>query len=124
MNGSTVNSVSSTPSAEPPRSRFASQSPISLLVDSLKDRLLFAVPKKGELEGRGSGAGATEASEKEVSRVKREESLPSEVRISPERSEKELFRAKRALHGRKVRPTPPSAARMTRGRNDRVECVV
>lgn len=44
----TVNSVSSTPSAEPPRSRFASQSPISLLVDSLKDRLLFAVPKKGE----------------------------------------------------------------------------
>ncbi|KAJ9109506.1 hypothetical protein QFC20_003250 [Naganishia adeliensis] len=49
MNGTTVNSVSSTPSAEPPRSRFASQSPISLLVDSLKDRLLFAVPKKGRL---------------------------------------------------------------------------
>lgn len=79
MNGSTVNSVSSTPSAEPPRSRFASQSPISLLVDSLKDRLLFAVPKKGELEGRGSGAGATEASEKELSRVKREGSLPSKA---------------------------------------------
>lgn len=39
----------STPSANPPRSRFASESTISLLVDSLKDRLLFAVPKKGRL---------------------------------------------------------------------------
>ena len=51
MSGS-VNSVSSTPSANPPRSRFASESPISLLVNSLKDRLLFAVPKKGELQFR------------------------------------------------------------------------
>jgi hypothetical protein len=49
MTGS-VNSVSSTPSANPPRSRFASESPISMLVNSLKDRLLVAVPKKGECE--------------------------------------------------------------------------
>ncbi|KAJ9104319.1 hypothetical protein QFC19_003959 [Naganishia cerealis] len=48
MSGS-VNSVSSTPSANPPRSRFASESPISLLVNSLQDRLLFAIPKKGRL---------------------------------------------------------------------------
>jgi hypothetical protein len=84
MNSSTntVNSVSSTPSAEPPRSRFASQSPISLLVDSLKDRLLFAVPKKGE--------------------------STSEF----ERSKNQGRRAKRAFfRGRKGRPTPPSEAR-------------
>lgn len=45
----TVTSDSSTPSANPPRSRFASESTISLLVDSLKERLLFAIPKKGRL---------------------------------------------------------------------------
>lgn len=61
MTGS-VNSVSSTPSANPPRSRFASESPISMLVNSLKDRLLVAVPKKGECAER---AGATSEAKSE-----------------------------------------------------------
>ena len=46
VNGTTTTS-SGTPSANPPRSRFASESAMSLLVDSLKDRMLFAIPKKG-----------------------------------------------------------------------------
>lgn len=69
MNGTIVNSVSSTPSAEPPRSRFASQSPISLLVDSLKNRLLFAVPKKGEWVSERS-----ERNSPSAARTKRERS--------------------------------------------------
>lgn len=59
MTGS-VNSVSSTPSANPPRSRFASESPISMLVNSLKDRLLFAVPKKGESASERASEGSEE----------------------------------------------------------------
>jgi hypothetical protein len=39
--------TSSTPARDPPRSRFASESAMALLVDSLQDRLLFAIPKKG-----------------------------------------------------------------------------
>jgi len=32
-----------------PKSRFGAESAMSLLVDSLKDRLLLAIPKKGRL---------------------------------------------------------------------------
>ena len=36
-------------SARPSKTSFGAESTMSLLVDSLKDRLLFAVPKKGRL---------------------------------------------------------------------------
>jgi ATP phosphoribosyltransferase len=36
-------------SGQAEKSRFGAESAMSLLVDSLKDRLLFAIPKKGRL---------------------------------------------------------------------------
>ena len=53
-----TDSALSTPATPPPadaaasqaaKSRFGAESAMSLLVDSLKDRLLLAIPKKGRL---------------------------------------------------------------------------